>query len=447
MGRIVVARPLVVELESALLRSDLAYERAFFKVAARFGSENSFDLAALPYDEDVLSLVRAARANGRPTFLLTQGSLDDANTIAAHHGLFDGVIAAPDQKAERLVAEFGEHGFDYVGGAASDVPVWVRAGTAHGARLDPKVRSRLLEARPDAQAQAAKAAGWRTWLKALRVHQYTKNMLIFVPMFTAHDLAPETAVAAIIAFIAFSLCASGVYIMNDLVDLPADRAHPTKRRRPFASGALPLAWGPPLAAALFLSSIMLAVLLPTRFLLCLIGYFVLTTAYSFWLKRKMAMDVVILALLYTTRILAGGFATYVVVSEWLIAFSTFIFTALALIKRYVELVGIHNRNLQDPRNRDYRRSDLPVIAALAAASAMNSVTIFALYLSSSAVVSAYSRPRALWLMCPLLLFWLLRALMLAHRGIIDDDPVVFALRDRTSWLTLACMSGVFLLAL
>jgi 4-hydroxybenzoate polyprenyltransferase len=394
---------LIVDLDRVLLRTDLAYER---RLASRLGAPAP-DLTALPFDETVLESVRAARADGRKVWLLASDSRADAEAIATRLGLFDGVIEADD--ARRL-----KDGFAYVG-------------------RDP--------------AKATGRPGWTTWLRALRVHQYVKNLLVFVPLGAAHDLEPDAFLNASTAFASFCLCASGVYVLNDLVDLSADRAHPTKCRRPFASGALPLSSGPPLIGALLAGAFVLALFLPLRFFLCLVGYLVLTTAYSFWLKRKMAADVVVLALLYTTRILAGGFATSVVVSEWLLAFSTFIFTALALMKRHVEIVALREHDLEDAKNRDYKRSDLPVIAALAGASAVNSVTVFALYLSSSAVVSAYSHPRVLWLVCPLLLYWLARALMMAHRGTMDDDPVAFALRDRISWLIFAGMTCVFLLAL
>lgn len=441
------ARPLVVDLDKALLRTDLSYEKRFSAIASLFGPAATLDVTILPFDERVLGTIRRARDDGRPICLITAQSATEAHAIAAHLGLFDEVIVAPEKRAERLAARFGEKGFDYIGHDAADLPVWAIACKAHGARVEPSVRKRLAALAPDAEIDAACAPGWRTWLKAMRVHQYTKNLLIFVPMFTAHEVGPDTILDTLIGFIAFSFCASSVYIFNDLVDLAADRAHPTKRNRPFASGTLRLSSGLPLALALLGGGMLLASFLPLKFLLCLISYVLLSTAYTFWLKRKLALDVVVLALLYTTRILAGAYATQIVVSEWMLAFSTFIFTALALMKRYVELVTRQQHDLQDPQNRDYRRSDLPVIAALAAASAMNSVTIFALYLSSSAVVSSYSRPRALWLMCPLLLFWLARALMMAHRGTMNDDPVIFALRDRTSWLTLAGMAGAFMLAL
>jgi 4-hydroxybenzoate polyprenyltransferase len=286
----------------------------------------------------------------------------------------------------------------------------------------------------------------KTWIKALRVPQYAENLLVFVPLVTSHAFTPSNILHAILAFVAFSLCASSVYLLNDLVDLDSDRRHPHKRHRPFASGAIPLAYGPPAIILLLGAAAVVAWSISGFFLAALACYWVMTLSYSLWLKRKLIVDVVVLAGLYTIRVIAGAIALPVVLSEWLLAFSMFIFVALALVKRYVELSLRIEHDLPDATNRNYRLRDLPIVGALAAASAFNSISVFALYVSADQTRELYARPELLWLICPLLLYWLGRVLVLAHRRIIEDDPVVFALRDRVSAVTGALTFAIMIAA-
>jgi 4-hydroxybenzoate polyprenyltransferase len=246
--------------------------------------------------------------------------------------------------------------------------------------------------------------------------------------------------------IAFSLCSSGVYILNDLADLEADRSHPTKRSRPLAAGAIPLGQALVVAPILMAASICLAASISIPFLLALGCYVVLTTSYTFFLKRKAIIDVVVLASLYTLRVVAGGAAIGVAVSEWLLGFSIFIFMSLALVKRYVELSQRQRLGLPEPANRNYKTSDLPIIGALAAASAFNAITLFALYLSSDAVHKLYRHPEFLWLICPILMYWTSRALMMAHRDAMNDDPIIFSLKDKISRISIGMMICLVLIS-
>lgn len=302
---------------------------------------------------------------------------------------------------------------------------------------------------PDRTA-APRAGLWteiRTWLKLLRVHQYAKNALVFVPMLTAQKLNAQALLLEIGAFVAFSLCASCVYIFNDLADIEADRAHPTKKNRPLAAGTI----APPVAivvACLCLAaSLAVAASVSLPFLGVLLAYFALTTAYTYSLKRKMFVDVVVLAMLYTIRVVGGAVAIDVAASEWLLAFSMFIFTSLALVKRYTELSVHLDKATAGPANRNYTVSDLPIVAALAAASGFNAVTVFALYVSSDTVRHLYHRPQFLWLICPILMYWIARILMLSHRRLMEDDPVVFALKDWRSCLCGLAIGAILLAAL
>jgi 4-hydroxybenzoate polyprenyltransferase len=285
------------------------------------------------------------------------------------------------------------------------------------------------------------------WVSALRVHQWAKNALVLVPLLTSHQFSWANSLNATLAFAAFSLCASAVYLLNDLVDLEADQAHPTKRFRAIASGQLAAGMAAAAIPFLLLVAVTIAMTVSPAFAGILAAYFLLTSAYTFYLKRLVIVDIVILASLYTTRIVAGAIAIDVSLSEWLLIFSIFMFTSLALIKRYAELSIREQASLPDAANRDYGIGDMQIVAALAAASGMNAITIMSLYLSSPAVLALYHRPALLWLLDPLLIYWIARALMLAHRRQMNHDPVVFALSDGPSRVSGLLMVIVVLAAI
>ena len=462
--------PLVVDLDGTLLRSDLLVESAFAHLGAHperllrllwtsrrgraalkaeIASTTYVDVTHLPYDEDVLSLVRAARDSGRPVYLASASNERYVSRIAEHLGLFDGWYASTgaenlssSAKARRLVAAFGNGGFDYIGNDQADLPVWSAARRRTAVRVSGSVRSRLKGMDPDATVLEKSGGKLRAWIKLLRVHQWTKNALVFLPLLTGHWFGFVSMAKAAGAFLAFSIAASAIYILNDLVDLDADRKHRTKRLRPLAAGTVPILKAVLVVPALLAASLAAAYCISPIFLGVLLAYLVLTTAYTFVLKRKIMVDVIALASLYTIRVLGGAAAISVFPSEWILGFSMFIFTALALIKRYVELAGRLDAELPDPTNRNYRKSDLNVVACLAAASGFNAVTVFALYISSDTVSHLYRHPKALWLICPILMYWLARALIVAHRRAMHDDPVVFALKDRNSLLAFGLIGAI-----
>jgi 4-hydroxybenzoate polyprenyltransferase len=465
-------RSLVVDLDGTLIRSDLLVESCFAhlgndllhlfgilsgiwrgkaRLKAEIAAKTNIDVSHLPYDEDVLALIRESRAAGNRVYLASASNERYVRAVADHIGLFDGWFASDDNenlsadlKARRLVESFGERGFDYVGNGRADLAVWTVASRRIAVRPSGAVRSKLL--RIDPAATVIENVGDQTgaWVKLLRVHQWSKNALVFVPVVTAQRFDLLALGEAFGAFLAFSLTASAIYILNDLVDLDADRQHPSKKHRPLAAGTVPITRGMALIPALLLLALAGALAIEPSFAAVLLAYLVLTTAYTFVLKRKMLVDVVVLASLYTVRVIGGAAAISVYMSEWLLGFSLFIFTALALIKRYVELTARIDKDLTDPSNRNYRKSDLHIVAALAAAASFNAVTVFALYISSDAVRPLYGHPKALWLICPILIYWLGRALLLAHRRLIDDDPILFALRDWNSYLALGIIGLILI---
>ena len=462
-------RPLIVDLDGTLTPTDLLVEqfasvagknwRSAFRLLGKLRQGKSAfksavaeagDLhpALIPYDPVVLSVVRDARDQGRPVYLATASHQRYAEAIADHLGLFDGIFAttvdvnlAGSAKAKLLVERFGDGGFDYIGNHSDDLEVWKHAHTALAVRTPGRIHRQLQRLNIPSKSIECRRSGLRDWLRALRIHQYSKNLLIFVPLLAGHADQVAQWVAAAMMFVAFCLAASSAYLLNDLLDLESDRQHPTKVFRPLASGAISTTSALAAIPILLLIAIAISAMISPFSPLVVGGYLSLTLAYSFYLKRRMLVDVVALALLYTVRIIAGSVASGIIPSEWLLAFSLFVFASLATIKRYTEVALRLDRNLPDPDNRNYRKDDLVILATLAAAAGTNAVTVFAMYVNSPAVTQLYSRPKLLWLICPLLLYLLGRALMVSNRREMHDDPVVWALRDRI------CRIGLVLCAL
>jgi 4-hydroxybenzoate polyprenyltransferase len=407
----------------------------------------------LPFDDAVIAKIREAKAQGRKVYLASASNERVVSAIAEYLGYFDGIFAsdqttnlAGDVKAKQLVQAFGGSGFDYIGNGRADLPVWEKATKRIAVRCSSSVTKYLRSSEMDAELLPSAKPGFGAWLKLLRLHQYSKNALLFVPLVTAHAFNLSAILVETLAFIAFSLCASSIYVVNDMVDLTADRSHPTKYNRPLASGAIPLTHGLVGALILLSAGLTVAGAVSLKFLGVLLGYLTLTTSYTFFLKRKLLVDVVALAGLYTIRVVAGAVAIDVPVSQWLLGFSLFIFTTLALVKRFTELAVRLDKGLPDPGNRNYRRDDLNVIAALAAAAGFNSVTVFALYVSSDSIRALYRHPEILWLFCPILMYWVGRILILANRRQMHEDPIAFALHDHVSYLALAAAAAIILIA-
>ncbi|MGJ4950888.1 UbiA family prenyltransferase [Bradyrhizobium sp. HKCCYLS20291] len=450
-------RPLIVDVDAVLAHASLSSEAiwselahhpsAIFALAAavlrgpvefkrRLVISAHFDPARLAYDTETVGTMLKALGEGRPVYLASDhydGMLVGA--IAQHLGVFTAWSATEngarlDPEALSLLHSWSK-GFDYLGQESDVLP--------DGATPIPR-RSAAA-----ATLATAPAVGWRVWARLLRVHQWAKNALVLVPLLTAHQFSLGAMTTALFAALAFSLGASAAYILNDLLDVTADRAHATKRERPIASGAIAPVQAIATMALLLTAAVATAAAISPPFLGVLAGYLALTTAYSFRLKRIALVDVVTLAVLYTVRVVAGAVAIGVAMSEWLFAFSLFIFMALALVKRYVEL---DRRSSGDrPMSRDYQPDDLAMIAVLAAAAGFNAVVIFTLYISSDTVRALYSHPQLMWACCPILMYWIARVMLFARRGLIDDDPVIFALKDRVSWLALGSMGAIMFAAL
>lgn len=468
--------PLCVDLDGTLVRTDLLLEsaldvlhrepllvfalliwllhgRAYLK--QQIALRANVDVDTLPYDTRVLSLIRAAQPD-RQVYLCTAADERLANRVARHVGGFSGVMASDGRrnlsghaKARELVRRFGKYGFDYAGNEHKDLNIWRHARGAIVVNAARGVADRASKVCDVLQVEPRLSTGITGWLKAFRLHQWLKNLLVFAPLLAAHlILQPGLVGRASAAFVIFGVCASSVYLLNDLLDLRADRIHPRKRNRPFASGVAPISVGlvgiPLLATAAFVGAYFVAPL----FALVLLGYYALTLAYSLYLKRIVMVDVLVLAGLYTIRIVAGAAAVGVALSFWLLAFSMFLFLSLALAKRYTEVRGQHREGSGIIAGRGYGRDDYELLVSLGGASGYVSVLVMALYINSTASIVLYHRPQILWLLCPLLLYWISRVWVVAHRGAMHDDPVVFAFSDRVSRIIgILCVAVVLFSAL
>ncbi len=466
--------PLCVDLDGTLVKLDTLHQ-AFFLLLRRSPASIfripgwiskgkahlkdqvmqrvTLDASALPYHKAFLAYLRKEHEKGRPLILATASNYRTANAVADHLGLFSDTLSSSVEtnmrharKLEAIKERFPR--FGYAGNDVADFPIWDEAEEvilvnptppAH-AKYGVKATHVFIERRPVP----------RMLLKAMRCHQWLKNLLIFSPIFLAHKFTDlETLIQATIAFFAFSFAASSIYVLNDLFDLSADQHHPRKCNRPFASGDLSIATGALLIPLLALLSLGLGMLLPLPFLLMLLAYYAITTLYSWRLKQMEVVDVLTLALLYSMRIFAGSVATDTPASSWFILFAIFLFLSLALVKRLSELCEMKdNPEIENSqRERGYTVNDLPLLMAFGTASGYIAAFVFTRYLDSAKVAQLYTRPELLWLFCPLLLYWITRIWMLAWRGQMHDDPLVFAIKDPHTYVVGALSVAIVLFAI
>ena len=463
---------LVVNLNGTLIRTDMLFESfwsafgrdwrsPFFSVAAllrgraelkrHLARSSAVDASTLPYDLKVIAFVKEWRKSGGRTALVTSSDNQFAEAVAEYLGLFDEVHGSDgvsnlkgDAKAEFLVNRFGEKGFAYMGSAAADMPVWKRAAKAITVNLSPPLRREVDQCCETVEHLETEPTLYMDYFRAMRPHQWLKNTLVFLPMLASHRLDGPAIISSLLAFLCFCLIASSVYILNDMLDLSADRAHPRKKERPLAAGSIPPAHGMLMAAGLLAVGAALALSLGPALLLIMAGYYALTLAYSLHLKRRIVVDIFVLTTLYTMRIVAGGVATNIHLSVWLLAFSVFFFLSLAAVKRQAELIDSVKRGNLKANGRDYHVDDLPIISMIAIASGYGSVLVMMLYVNSPEVLKLYVHPEALWGVCAVLFYWTTRTIMIAHRGEMQDDPIVFAAKDRVSLVCLLINFGFVL---
>ena len=467
--------PLCVDLDGTLLATDCLWEsfvirlkknplillfvpfwllkgKAYLKNQLAQGTV--LDVESLPENPRFLSWLGSQVSAGRDLYLVSASDQALVSAVADKFGFFkeaigsrEGVNLRGKNKARYLLERFGEKGFDYAGNDFSDLAIWDHSHTAILVHPLPRLAAKVPEENR-VLIKEDRVSVPHAFVNAIRPHQWMKNLLIFVPLITAHVWNdPQAWISAGLAFVSFSFCASAVYLINDLTDLGSDRLHSSKRNRPFASGTLPLYYGLIGSPIMLMFALLIMVFANYTSGLPVLGiYFLATCLYSFWLKQVAGVDIVFLAGLYSLRLIQGGAVIEVEISEWLLAFSLFFFLSLALAKRFSELFNIKEENRDKAAGRGYLASDLDLMAMLGSSSAYLSVLVLALYVSSDRVAGLYGQPEWIWLICPIMLIWVTRLWLVTYRGNMDEDPISFAVKDGFSYGTVIAMAAVALLA-
>ncbi len=471
---LVSTTPLVVDLDGTLTPTDTLVEsiiqlakqhpldllklpfwlfkgRAAFK--ANIALRSALPITNLPFRTSLVDYLRNEKQNGRQLILATAANSNIANAVAAHLDLFDTVLASSENLNLKGIAKLTAiqqtvgHKFVYAGDNKADLPIWQAAQAAILVNTSKNVGNAVRKNIPIELELPAAKADVRVWLRALRVHQWFKNLLLFVPLLTAFSSQEiDKLLMVMLAFIAFSLAASATYMGNDLWGLESDRSHPRKKYRPFASAEIPILKGVAVAVALLVLGLVLAVNVSLNFFWMLLLYLVATTIYTWVLKTYVLVDVIVLSLLYTLRIIAGSVAAGVSTSFWLLAFSVFIFFSLALVKRCSELLTLKERGKKAAHGRDYCTTDLVVLWPLGVGSALSAVVVFGLYINAPETQLRFGSPQVLWLVGIGLIYWLARLWIKTARGEMHDDPLVFAIRDFGSRITIFVMLAATLAA-
>ncbi len=468
--------PLFVDLDGTLIKTDMLVEGALSLLKnapwlvfamlywllssgrsglkAQIASRAEVDAGSIPLQREFVAFLHSEAESGRKIYLATASDERPALAIANRLGIFSGVLASTAgrnlksrMKLDAIRVATDQGPFDYAGNAHADMSIWAVARKALVVNPDPGVLAaararfevdRVFDDRPPLL---------RTWLRAIRIHQWLKNLLLFVPLLTAHAFNQHAFFAVSLGFLAFGLVASGTYILNDLLDLVSDRMHPRKSSRPFAAGNIGLGLGVLVMGALVAAGLAMAAMVSPLFVIVMLGYFVVTLSYSLYFKTYVLINVLLLASLYTMRIVAGAFAINVTVSSWLLLFSTFVFLSLALVKRCAELEVMREQTKLATSGRDYRVADRVVLGAMGVAAGYLSVLILALYVDDPAVRVHYSHPHALAALCPFMLYWISRVWIKTSRGEMNDDPLLYSLQDRASWIVFVAMGLITLIAI
>lgn len=469
--------PLVVDLDGTLLLTDTLHESFIAALSRSFGAgliwaikglrnradakrflsaRHQIDIAVLPTRTYLVELIRAERDRGREVHLVTAADQSIADRVKTEFDLFASATGSDGKhnlKGEAKLAYLQQRfpgGFIYAGDSVADEPIFRAARGAIlcdiGQSLSRELRSGGVEVLAEFEKGRPSIAHWTL---AARPHQWSKNILVFVPLITGHALFDvPRLLATALGFVLLCVLASSSYVLNDLADLDADRRHPTKRYRPFASGHLPIASGLAISVFGIVVSLAAAFALSVGFAFELCGYFCLTTLYSLRLKRIPLLDVFVIGALFTSRILMGATVSSLGQSPWLLAFAMFLFFSLALAKRHVELMRSKIDNEVIVPGRGYRVDDWPLTLVFGVGAGLTSISIMLLYVANDAAPSGFYREIAWLYVAPAAVtLWVMRVWLLSHRAVLEDDPVVFALRDPTSWALGLVVAAALLLAI
>lgn len=465
--------PLCIDLDGTLVKTDMLFEslarllkhkpllilllpfwclqgRAALK--RKLASHVSIDVHSLPYNRPLIDWLRLQKDNRRQLLLVTAADETIAQPVADHLGFFDRVLASDGilnlkGKAKlRVLRQQLDGGFEYAGDSKADLEIWRHCSSAVTVGASPSLLRQLRKLVPEVRSFEGTRTTWRHYFSALRIHQWAKNILIYVPLITSHKLDQiDLLVQSTFCLLVFGLCSSAQYILNDLVDLEADRAHPKKRARPFASGDLPLPVGFVLSPLLLLTSLGAAWLYSKALVALLVIYFVLSLAYSLYLKKVVLVDTFCLSTLYLLRIIAGHIVTGVPFSVWLLSFAFFLFLSLAFSKRWTELDLVQRTN-GSMNGRGYHVDDTLQVNLFGVCSAFLSTVVFILYLQSEKVKELYRTPEVLWALSPIYLYWIIHIWILSTRGKVQEDPVVFVMKDWVTYVVAALCGFIMFLA-
>lgn len=452
--------PLYVDLDGTLIKSDLLYESVFSllkinffyifllpfwllsgkaKLKQKIAQITDISAHLLPYNQPFLDFLKREKKRGRKLTLATASNKKYAESIAEHLGIFSAVISSDDtsnlsgSNKLKMIKSLEIEQFTYAGNANIDLKIFKDCATAILVNPCKGLEKKTAKTTQIEHVFNEKSHPLKASIKAIRVHQWIKNLLIFVPFLTAQLWNQPNMIWLVIAgFFSFSLTASSVYLLNDMLDLDSDRNHPRKCKRPFAAGNLSILTGIILLKAFVLISFILAYIISINFFFVLLVYLIMTLSYSTILKSYVLIDVVLLASLYTIRVIAGAAIVNVEPSFWLLAFSMFIFLSLALIKRCSELYSLKNRGKSSSDGRDYNTTDLESLQSMGTSSGYTAVLVIAFFINSEDVTQHYTNPQVLWLICPAFLYWISRVWLKTARGEMDDDPIVFSIKDRGS---------------
>ncbi len=415
-----------------LLKGKLALKKYFSEIAPIHAED-------LPYNEQVLEKVRQFKKQGISCFLVSASWHTEVSKIANYLGFFNSAFGSNESvnlkginKLKLIQEQWGHQQWAYVGDSNSDLSIWKKANLAISVNASASTVSKLKSLNNNHEIIHTQKNIFVSFFKAIRIHQWVKNILVFIPIILAHRIfETDLLTKSFLAFILFSFCASSIYLLNDLFDLSADRRHQKKKSRPLASGDFPIPAGIFFFFVFSVASLLTAFTIDEKVGMTLLLYFILNLLYTFKFKSTMILDVILLAVMYNLRILFGGELTHIPISHWLLSFSIFFFLGLAFIKRYSELIK-HSESSKK-NNRAYVSEDRGMIAMLGVSCSLLSVFVFSMYLSSDSVRILYQKQNNLWALTPILVYWLSRTWLLTYRGQVDDDPVAFAIKDKTTY--------------
>jgi len=464
--------PLCVDLDGTLIKTDSLYElflllfktnplycliaiswlmksKAHFK--AEITKRVQLSAESLPYNQDVIDYIKAQDPQ-RKILLVTGSNKKVADSIAEYLGLFDEVIASDAQinltgtnKRDHLAKRFVDTGFEYIGNETTDIPVWEVAKKVSVVSQDNAFLKQVTSTFDGVEVFKLDKPSIKNYLKGMRLHQWVKNLLVFVPLFLDHRFNDGQAfISVILTFFGLSILASFTYIINDLLDLESDRLNSYKRKRPFASGLISIKQAAIMMLVLFVLFVLIMTQLTPAVIMVLMIYLAATLSYSFYFKRVAMLDVTMLAGLFSLRIISGIVAIGSAWSFWLLAFSMFFFLSLAFAKRFSEVDNIRKEGREKAVGRGYSVVDLPMLNISGVASGYISILVVALYIDSEKVRQMYMHPEILWLICPPLLFWIGRIWLITGRGEMHEDPIVFAIKDKVSLFIVALCGAILL---